>query len=383
MPPMSSRARRALAAVLALAAGAGGCRLVLGIEDKELVASEDAAVVVPGSDAGAEAAATEDAGDDATAGDGGCPSGRTRCAAGCVDLATDTTNCGYCGHACKGSCNTSRCVAKVAWDLGAHPSQLVQSGATLFIASDASGGRVRRLLGVDNAMLASGVGSNARLALSEPYLYWVAPATGKISRVGTDTSGLVDLATGEPGTGVLATDGASLFFTRTGVSGTVQKMDAAGGASATIANVASPSALAVDATHVFFSGTASPDVGVWRTDKAGGGRFKIHPGPASTIVLSGDHAFVYDVDKSSIVRVAKSGTEAALTLVSQTAIAGMDVDATHVWYTLPAGEVYRVSRDGGAKEPVAVAQETPTEIVAGATDAVFWIAATRIYTAPK
>ncbi len=61
----------------------------------------------------------------------------------------------------------------------------------------------------------------------------------------------------------------------------------------------------------------------------------------------------------------------------------MDVDATHVWYTLPAGEVYRVSRDGGAKEPVAVAQETPTEIVAGATDAVFWIAATRIYTAPK
>ena len=84
-----------------------------------------------------------------------------------------------------------------------------------------------------------------------------------------------------------------------------------------------------------------------------------------------------------IVRVAKAGDQPALTLVPGTTIAGMDVDATHVYYTLSTGEVYRVSRDGGPREPVAVAQETPTDIVAGAADAVYWVAATRIYTAPK
>lgn len=383
MAGMLPRARHALAALLALSAGAAGCRLVLAIEEKQLVPGDDGAAPSPGADGAAEAAPGDDAGVDAPVGDGGCTGGRTRCAAGCVDLAADATNCGYCGHACKASCTTGRCVARVAWELGAHPSQLVQSGSALFIASDASGGRVRRLLGVDNALLASGVGSSARLVVAEPYLYWIAPVPGKVSRVGTDTTGLVDLASGEPGTGLLATDGSDLFFTKAGVAGAVRVMSAGGGPATTIASLATPSALAVDATNVFFSGSAAPDVGVWRTDKTGAGRFKIHPGPAGAIVLSGDHAFVYDVDKSSIVRVAKAGDQPALTLVPGTTIAGMDVDATHVYYTLSTGEVYRVSRDGGPREPVAVAQETPTDIVAGAADAVYWVAATRIYTAPK
>jgi hypothetical protein len=49
---------------------------------------------------------------DATCEDGAClcPSGQTECTGSCVDLASDSTNCGACGNVCSsGTCSSGNC----------------------------------------------------------------------------------------------------------------------------------------------------------------------------------------------------------------------------------------------------------------------------------
>src|SRR5258708_4582033 len=75
-----------------------------------------------------------DAGADVGPGDAGCAAPHVRCGEQCVDTATDTNNCGICGHTCgcgSTSCTAGMCDPAVLADKQGGPYVLTLSNGQL------------------------------------------------------------------------------------------------------------------------------------------------------------------------------------------------------------------------------------------------------------
>jgi hypothetical protein len=350
------------------------CRALLDIEEKSLV-------VQPLEEAGTTDASepVDQASEDA------CPiPTNIRCNGVCADLRTDGTNCGRCGRTC--SCDDGRCVAKRLITFPTTPTSLVESAGALFT----NAGQVFRLAkdGAANAPISTSQSTTVDVAVLEPYVYWTEMA-GNVSRTTSVGGSAFPVVSGHPGASRLALDVGEVFFTRELEPGDIFRVGQDGGTapSLVIEELRTPRHIVVDATKIYFTMHGDPDRGLWRVDKGGGTKVRVHAGELVGLAIDDEALYTADLDRAAILRIPKSGGE-LVTLASGQTAGGIGVDFSFVYWSAGNGQLFRVAKNGGQAEAVAVAQGAEAVGAAGpvaATDAqaVYWVSGRAVFRADK
>ncbi len=186
----------------------------------------------------------------------------------------------------------------------------------------------------------------------------------------------------------LAVRGGTLYFACAGC-GTVSSLRPGDAAPRTLAAAQhEPWAIAVDATHVYFTsrGTApaNADGALLRVPLAGGPAEVVAAGLSSPMRLALDDDEVYvarlgtrarEYQDSSIVRVAKRGGPAVLLATSPGDVSGLAADGAGVYWSCQGrqggdGAVFRVDRAGG--QPLRLASGMTAGSIALDATSVYW-----------
>lgn len=224
--------------------------------------------------------------------------------------------------------------------------------------------------GGDYEMLANtsdGVSQPARIALDETHFYWTnaandGPNGSVLRRAKSETGGGVETIVNGPDALraiALAIDSTHVYWGAGTTNGALRKRSKLGGTIETIVSGINIGAIAVDATHVYFTTAHN----VLRREKVGGPIETIATGDdgesANALVL--DHDRVYwtttggfrDSDKTSVRSRAKAGgpVEILASQLETTFPLGLTVDHDYVYWTTDplftdAGRVMRLSRCG-------------------------------------
>jgi hypothetical protein len=333
----------------------------------------------------------------------GCPSGESQCGSTCVDLQTDTNNCGGCGVACSGTCASGECVTTVT----AVPStesieswQLTAAGIYWF---DASGNLSKTPLTGGAATPVASAQTNAYfIGADAQNVYWFtlsvdaggnysgfalmqAPLVGgSASQVFAATSEYVSTVTYANGTVYWATGGTQ----PSGTSNASIMKAVPGGATTTIAtDQGFVTNLAVDASNVYWPvlGTYADsynDGTVMKASLADGtvstlATAQVEPegvavGPAGLTWLTG-----YEGDTGvtiSIVLLPPGATSATTpTTLESTSdgIGGFALDGTTVYWLDQEFQQVMKTVNGGNPTPLCSATEGSRGVAIDATS-VYW-----------
>jgi hypothetical protein len=323
------------------------------------------------------------------------------CAGVCVDLETDSKNCGGCGHACPAvaapsttQCMLGRCLVTLASEPGVFVSNAVIAAANIYwLADDAiAGGDVIRKTSLDggpSTTLVSGVDAFRPFAVGPSGLYWIrwdihASSSRSIEYLehtsldGASSSDL--LGPSDAGLWGLAVDAANVYFI---MGKAVVKLPLAGGSPTTLATTETPvSRMVVDATHVYwtsyrttvFGSGATIDGSVMKVPLAGGSATVLAGGQDPSGGLAVDAQGVYWTTGTAVMRAGLDGSGAA-PLASGTP-SSVAVDATSIYWTVGAdryagGAVMKMPREGGASVKIAVGQDSPWSITVD-NSSVYW-----------
>lgn len=192
-----------------------------------------------------------------------------------------------------------------------YPNALALDGTTVFFTDAAhgpEGGAVRALsMGGGGWDLATGLTEPWAIAVSETYVYWTDTWDGVIRRAPKGGGGPVEIAAGvstayQDGNGVMAVDGTGVYFIGGGEwAEEIRRVGLGGGAVTMLASAPGAVALALDATHVYWTSASGA---IQRVSKQGGGAERV-PVTGSPAALALDAGFVYWVDGSSVRRLPK------------------------------------------------------------------------------
>ena len=128
------------------------------------------------------------------------------------------------------------------------------------------------------------------------------------------------------------------------------------------------SVVAVDATHIYWSG----DLGVYRLPVAGGIEEMIATDRSYGIATDATHIYWTGYAGDVVRRRAKSGGAVEAIASGQDGAYGIAIDSSHVYWTNSSGgQVMRVAKAGGTPETIATTQQDPRGIALDATY-VYW-----------
>jgi hypothetical protein len=240
--------RQPVAGLLLVACGwlaSSGCTGSAGAAPDDASVASDRRASGAAVDDGATDAA--DAGPDAQ-GPLACSSGQSACSGACVDLMTDSLNCGRCGRDCRGG---------------------VCSGGTCGIAP---------------VIVAQGQNRPIGIAVDPTGVYWTnygnwgdasTGTEGTVMKVALAGGAPVTLATGQSGPAAIAVDSTSVYWSNDPLlfgargQGAIMKMPLAGGPPVTLQAGVTPSAFAIDSRNLYFDDVVSvpldggPPVTLW------------------------------------------------------------------------------------------------------------------------
>jgi len=199
------------------------------------------------------------------------------CVGNCVDLQTDSTNCGSCGHDCQGStCSSGFCLPTVAasasspiWGLAVTPDSLywTQQGLGGAVAQKPFGS------GTQIQTVADGLADPRGIAVDTINAYWVGYADTSVQQIeliGTPGSQTIDWPLSPPDGGggsygqpiAVASDGQSVFWVTYQAPGEILSLPI-GNPGAQAPHVIhsgdkNPIALAVDGANVYWADYGTP-----------------------------------------------------------------------------------------------------------------------------
>jgi hypothetical protein len=309
-----------------------------------------------------------------------CPSGSTYCGGACIDTTSSNTDCGGCGLACPSGCAAGRCVVTIASGLDGPFSIALGPSDVYFTQTGVTGGANGGVLKVSKAGGVVGTISSPEtqpddLQVDGTNVYWIAgnlkkkaiaggPVTTLSSRTNASYSLALDsssstlfwtyddstapangivfaMSTGGAamptslgnGYGVIATDGAYVYFT---TPTTIARAPIAGGATMTVAAATGLTntgrGMAVDARNLYW--LEYSDGMVRQTQSDGTGPLvTLAAGQASPTTIAIDASTVYWVNRAGDVRkTAIGGAGPVVTLTTGLASPwGIAIDGTSAY----------------------------------------------------
>lgn len=339
-----------------------------------------------------------------------CAEGRAPCGATCVDLSSDTANCGACGRACATAPHTdvscdfgmcvSACVAGWADCDGRDATGCEQRidddtancGACGHACTDAPANALPACLaGVCRFACRAGYGDCDADPTNGCELPLVDPANcgacGRACQAGTCEAGLcppVALARHVNFPIDVAVGGGYVYWTETGTAttpGNVVRVPQGGGVPETVvSHDYGPYAIAADATMVYWGAFATEGgiSAVWSLPHVGGTPVVLAAGQASVVDLALDatRACWSDSYAGNLMSVSLAGGDPVALAVGQGEIDRIAIDGTNAYWHAAVGEertVMKVPLAGG--EPVVLATRQLVDHPRGiATDgaSVYW-----------
>ena len=306
----------------------------------------------------------------------GCEQGRADCnglaADGCeIDLTSDATSCGVCGHGCQGGpCQSGLCQPKIVAAGQGYAYRLAATETHVYWTRT-DGSVLRASSGDAPEILASGQSSPGDLVVDASRVYW--------ANLGDGTIVSAPLA-GGPATIVVPSAGQawSLAISPTTLSwidnmtGEVWAQSLAGGPPLLLATTQGAWSIAIDATRVYWSTLFAGDV--LSVPVGGGPTTPLVTGftaPAD-LALSGDRLFFGTGNDAGVHAVPIAGGE-RVALASKGGF-GIAADDLHVYFGEYDGRVVRVPLGGGQPEVLGIGPALPTDIALTSTT-VYWAAA--------
>jgi hypothetical protein len=319
----------------------------------------------------------------------------------CVDVETDSNNCGGCGKACPAvaapsttQCMLGRCLVTLASEPGVPVSTMVIDAPNIYwLANDVTAGgdtfKRAALDGGPSTTLVSGVDVFAPFAVGPSGLYWirwdihadVLRSIQYLERTSLDGATSTDLlGPSDAGLWGLAVDATNVYFA---MGKAVAKLPLAGGSPTTLAPTeTSVYRMVVDATHLYWTNYrtteltsgATIDGSVMKVPLGGGPATVIASGQDPTSGLAVDATSVYWTTRTAVMRAALDGS--GTTTLASGEPSSVAVDAANIYWTVGAdrysgGAVMKMPREGGASVKIAVGQDSPWTVAVDSTS-VYW-----------
>jgi len=330
-----------------------------------------------------------------------CPGNQVECNGSCIDVQSDTANCGGCGHDCLGgTCANGLCPTEelasgqndpyslavdannVYWTTG-NPSNSVFSapltgGSPVLLASTQIFPRELALDGGElywsnygqppakngsiqhftlpstgpNAVVSALDGGVWGIAVEGNYVYWANQVTHTISREHIQTpAGPQVLASAQAQPWDVAVDNSAVYWTNYS-SGDVRRVAHGGGSQNVLATgQGSPLGIAVDGTHVYWTNNNSDQI---RRVPVGGGNTETvataqtSPGAVdgpTYIAVDSTHAYWTNYGNGTVCKAPLEGGPATILAAGQNEPYYIVIDGTHVyWTTLSGGTIMRTPK---------------------------------------
>jgi hypothetical protein len=413
-------------------AGFIGCASITGLADLREETCVDGCADAGGADDGASLGSLDSATTKDTAPP--CRTGLTLCNGACVDLASDTINCGTCGNACvpgahqSASCALGACVfacntgfldcagtgASCATDATSDPKSCGACGHDC-LGGVCSGGACQPVA------LASAQNDPFGLAIDSTYVYWTNQAGAAALRVPITGGAAEVLNANLPSAAGIAVDSTNAYVALGASNGSIVAIPLSGGSTTTLASSqssplyvvvaggqvywtnavsggsvmsvavtgGSPSAIATGQSVPWGIAASATSI-VWTNYDSGGGVFSapLGGGSMTTVASNQDYACAVATDgttdffatdaiammKGAIAKVAAGGGAISTIAMRQAHPAAIAFDASWVYWTDNGTDaVMRAPVGGGTATVLAAAQHAPRQIAVDAS-AVYWIA---------
>jgi hypothetical protein len=326
-----------------------------------------------------------------TSGSCACPEKQSTCSKACVDLQTNSANCGACGHACTDKCGGGRCYRTLL--------DLTSSSGIVYLAVDASyvyftqtfEGTVSRVprTGGSAVVLASSQDNPRSLAVDATNVYWgnasLTYGSGSVMKRALSGGDPIPLATGEPWPVFVAADANKVYWSNYPPQPPIfMSVPIAGGPKTQFPmgdELTNAVQFSFDGSNLYWAGWYGKG-GVWSTPLDGGGPIKplttLDP-YASNAVVFGSNVYFFAGSPSVPPTIKKVPTTGG-TAVDVVALSGsyLNVDAGGIYVggatTVEgvANSIVRVSFDGATVTTLAVGASAPYAFALGDTE-VFWV----------
>jgi hypothetical protein len=311
------------------------------------------------------------------------------CAADAATLATDPHNCGACGHDCLGSsCGSGECAPTILYDRGVHPGSLALDDVNAYF-TDWGANQVVQVpkdsvadSGTALVLATSSVIPGGGIAVLGSYVYWSADAIYKTPIGGGTSVPLVH----DPYVQTLAVDGVNVYYVTTTAGFGAPLSGLPDGGTPPIFLGATPhyaNNLQVNATTAYWVAAGDPPytAGVVLSAPVtglpdGGSATPLataQPEPQG-LAIDGTDAFWANTGDGTIRKAPLTGLDGGRPpiLASGAYVVRVATDGVNVYYIdSAAGDIWRVSVDGGVPVHLASKQSNPSAIAVDARY-VYW-----------
>jgi hypothetical protein len=265
-----------------------------------------------------------------------CEEGTEVCGGLCVNITTDTMNCGGCGIACDagGACNDGSCTLPVVLSMGqGSPGAIVVDASRIYFV----GGSTLYSMAKDGSDLVTHANAVAtqNLAVDAESIYY--NAISSLEKVSISGGTPTILATPTTSAGAIAIDSTDVYWVE---SASVNKVPIAGGMPTVLTTTpVNSTAIAVDADRVYYSYSYD----VYTTPLTGGSMTRFDSASTTVVDIVLDAGVVFVAAGGIRAISIDEGTAETLATAS---VQRLVVDADNVYF-FSGSSLSKVPRSGG------------------------------------